>query len=187
MSNDRAANPRHYDVAIAGGGLVGASLACALEPLGLKVAVLEAIAPRASTPPSFDDRTLALNHASCRILEGLGLWPDIESSATPIRRVIVTELDRPGRVELDPAEMGADVMVRGLRAVVDYEFEFQLNGMNSKLNPAVESVFLMADARYQSISSSLVKEIAMFGGDISPFVPEAIARQTTERMADRAK
>ena len=85
------------------------------------------------------------------------------------------------------AEMGADVMVRGLRAVVDYEFEFQLNGMNSKLNPAVESVFLMADARYQSISSSLVKEIAMFGGDISPFVPEAIARQTTERMADRAK
>jgi pantetheine-phosphate adenylyltransferase len=83
------------------------------------------------------------------------------------------------------AEVGANIMVRGLRAVVDYEYEFQLYGMNSKLNPDVESVFLMADARYQSISSSLVKEIAMFGGDISQFVPEDIAVATTQRMADR--
>lgn len=99
-------NPRVTDVLVVGGGLVGASLACALAPLGLEMTLLEAAEPRQPDPPSYDDRTLALGGASCRILEGLGLWAGVEPSATPIRRVSVTELGRPGHVDLDAAAMG---------------------------------------------------------------------------------
>jgi 2-octaprenyl-6-methoxyphenol hydroxylase len=98
-----------HDVLIVGGGLVGASLALALDQLGLSVGVLEATAPREASPPSFDDRTLALGAASCGILRGLGLWPALEESATAIRQVIVSELGRPGRVTLDAGESGHDV------------------------------------------------------------------------------
>lgn len=97
-----------YDVAIVGGGLVGASLACALEPLGLKVALIEAVSFRAPSQPSYDDRTLALSASSCRILEGLGIWPALESNATPIRQIQVREFARPGRVIMDPDELGLD-------------------------------------------------------------------------------
>lgn len=97
-----------YDVAIIGGGLVGASLACALSPLGLRVALIEAVAFRAASQPSYDDRTLALSASSCRILEALGIWPALQSNATPIREIQVRELDRPGRVVMKPQELGLD-------------------------------------------------------------------------------
>lgn len=97
-----------YDVAIIGGGLVGASLACALAPLGLQVALIEAVAFRAASQPSYDDRTLALSASSCKILQGLGLWPSLESNATPIREIQVREYQRPGRVLMKPAELGLD-------------------------------------------------------------------------------
>ncbi len=70
--------------------------------------------------------------------------------------------------------IGASVIVRGLRAVSDFEYEFQMVGMNQKLNPDIETVFLMADANNQAIASRLVKEIAKLGGDVSPFVSEAV-------------
>ncbi|MEM6415823.1 MAG: pantetheine-phosphate adenylyltransferase [Pseudomonadota bacterium] len=82
-------------------------------------------------------------------------------------------------------EINADIIIRGLRAVSDFEYEFQMVGMNQALNDEVETVFLMADARYQSIASRLVKEIARLGGDISAFVPEEIGKRVLERM--RAK
>ena len=97
-----------YDVAIVGGGLVGASLACALAPSGLKVALVEAVAFKAASQPSYDDRTLALSASSCAILAALGLWPQIAGSATPIREIQVRELDRPGRVLMTPQELGLD-------------------------------------------------------------------------------
>lgn len=68
----------------------------------------------------------------------------------------------------------ADVIIRGLRAVSDFEYEFQMVGMNSFLNEEIETVFLMADARYQAIASKLVKEIARLGGDITSFVPDTV-------------
>jgi pantetheine-phosphate adenylyltransferase len=68
-------------------------------------------------------------------------------------------------------EVKANIIIRGLRAVSDFEYEFQMVGMNQALNDEIETVFLMADARYQSIASRLVKEIARLGGDISSFVP----------------
>jgi len=94
------------DIAIVGGGLAGASLAVALAPLGYDVRVIEAVASKAAAQPSYDDRTLAISHSSCRILSSIGLWESLEADATAIRKIYVTELNRPGRVVLDPAEMG---------------------------------------------------------------------------------
>lgn len=71
-------------------------------------------------------------------------------------------------------DVGASVIVRGLRAVADFEYEFQMVGMNRALDASVETVFLMADARRQAIASRLVKEIARLGGDVSKFVPPAV-------------
>lgn len=97
-----------YDVAIVGGGLVGASLACALAPMGLRVALLESVSFNAVSQPSYDDRTLALSASSCRILQGLGIWPAIADNATPIREIQVREFERPGRVVMEPAELDLD-------------------------------------------------------------------------------
>ena len=72
-------------------------------------------------------------------------------------------------------ELNADFIIRGLRAVSDFEYEFQMVGMNQKLNDDIETVFLMADVRYQFIASRLVKEIARLGGEIDAFVPAAVS------------
>ncbi len=71
-------------------------------------------------------------------------------------------------------DVGAQVIIRGLRAVADFEYEFQMVGMNRALDSSVETVFLMAEARHQAIASKLVKEIARLGGDVSRFVPPAV-------------
>ena len=79
---------------------------------------------------------------------------------------------------MDFAErMGASVIVRGLRAVADFEYEFQMTAMNQQLNREIETVFLMADPRHQAIASRLVKEIARLDGDISGFVPPRVAEK----------
>lgn len=71
-------------------------------------------------------------------------------------------------------DVGADVIIRGLRAVSDFEYEFQMVGMNRALNDDIEMVFLMAEAQHQAIASKLVKEIARLGGAISPFVSPTV-------------
>jgi pantetheine-phosphate adenylyltransferase len=67
-------------------------------------------------------------------------------------------------------DVGASIIIRGLRAVADFEYEFQMVGMNRSLDASIETVFMMADARRQAIASKLVKEIARLGGDVSKFV-----------------
>lgn len=79
--------------------------------------------------------------------------------------------------------MGASVIVRGLRAVADFEYEYQMAGMNQQLNENIETVFLMADVSLQPIASKLVKEIAMFGGEIAPFVSSAVREDVIARVA----
>jgi len=79
-------------------------------------------------------------------------------------------------------EQKGHIIIRGLRAVSDFESEFQMAGMNAALNPKIETVFLMADARLQAIASRLVKEIAAFGGDITPFVSPAVAAAVKAKM-----
>jgi len=80
-------------------------------------------------------------------------------------------------------KQGANVIVRGLRAVADFEYEFQMAGMNQQLNPNIETLFLMADVSLQPIASKLVKEIALFGGDISKFVSPAVRDDVMSRIA----
>ena len=78
---------------------------------------------------------------------------------------------------------GAGIIVRGLRAVSDFEYEFQMAGMNARLNPNIETVFLMASDRYQFISSRFVKEIGALGGDVKHFVSPRVAARLLDRFA----
>lgn len=91
-------------------------------------------------------------------IDALGPGPEIE--VHPYQGLTVTTA----------RDVGATVILRGLRAVADYEFEFQITAMNQQLDRGVETVFLMADPRHQAIASRLVKEIASLGGDVTPFV-----------------
>ena len=84
---------------------------------------------------------------------------------------------------MDFAEsQGASMIVRGLRAVADFEYEYQMAGMNQQLNNRIETVFLMADVALQPIASRLVKEIALYGGDVSRFVPTAVAGEVRDKV-----
>ena len=78
----------------------------------------------------------------------------------------------------------ARIIVRGLRAVSDFDYEFQMAGMNYRLDPEIETVFLMASERHQFIASRLVKEVARLGGDISSFVPAAVNRRVIQKYRD---
>src|SRR6187551_1608597 len=78
--------------------------------------------------------------------------------------------------------IGASVIVRGLRAVADFEYEYQMAGMNQQLNDRIETVFLMADVSLQPIASRLVKEIAIYGGNIARFVPPDVEVQVRARV-----
>jgi len=79
-------------------------------------------------------------------------------------------------------DVNAQMIVRGLRAVADFEYEFQMTAMNQQLDREIETVFLMADPRHQAIASRLVKEIATLGGDISKFVPGGVAQQLLTKV-----
>jgi 2-octaprenyl-6-methoxyphenol hydroxylase len=98
------------DVAICGGGMVGATLAVALAPLGLRIVLIEAVAPGAPEPPSFDERTTALANGSVRVYRTLGAWRGMEREATPIRRIHVSEQGRFGVARIDAAEQGLDAL-----------------------------------------------------------------------------
>ena len=112
-----------------------------------------------------------------------------------VRDEIVHILDREAaeRIEVRAFEsllmsfaesVGASVIIRGLRAVSDFEYEFQMAGMNARLNTEIETVFLMASDRYQFISSRFVKEIGALGGDVSHFVSPRVAVRLLERFSN---
>ena len=85
---------------------------------------------------------------------------------------------------MDFAEaQGASIVIRGIRGVTDFEYEYQLTGMNRALNPSIETVFLMAAVSLQPIASRLVKEIAIYGGDIAKFVPPTVRDEVVARVA----
>jgi pantetheine-phosphate adenylyltransferase len=107
------------------------------------------------------DERVAMVEAECG---AIGAAAGVEIVAHPFENLLIQ----------CAAEVGADMIVRGLRAVSDFEYEFQMVGMNRAMNDDIETVFLMADAQYQAIASKLVKEIARLGGDVSGFVPPAV-------------
>lgn len=113
---------------------------------------------------------------------------DIEERLAIVRREVA---DVAGLIEvvafdsllMDFAEReGAKVIIRGLRAVADFEYEYQMAGMNQQINPRVETVFLMADVALQPIASRLVKEIALFGGPIGKFVTPTVREEVVARV-----
>jgi pantetheine-phosphate adenylyltransferase len=130
---------------------------------------------------------------------GKGPLFDVEARVALVKDDIGTLKTRCGNpVEVRPfstllmhfaQDVGAGVIIRGLRAVSDFEYEFQMAGMNARINPGVETVFLMASERCQFISSRFVKEIGRFGGDISSFVSprikDALDRRWAEEKAGR--
>ncbi|MEL6473231.1 MAG: pantetheine-phosphate adenylyltransferase [Pseudomonadota bacterium] len=114
-----------------------------------------------------------------------------ERVATVTREI--EALSGPGRavVEVRPfdnllmhfaEQCGAQVLVRGLRAVSDFEYEFQMTAMNERLNPDIETVFLMADVQHQAVASRLVKEIAALDGKVSDFVTPQVERELLEKF-----
>ncbi len=99
-----------FDVAIVGGGMVGASLGVALQGLGVRIALIEAVPHDSAAQPSFDERTTALSNGSRRILETLGVWPALASAATPIARIHVSDRGRFGFARIDAAEQNLVAM-----------------------------------------------------------------------------
>ena len=156
-------------------------------------------------PGTFDPVTLGhtdIIYRAAKLVDRLIIGVAINEAKRPLfsleERVSTVErecadLTPPGsaRIEVRPfdtllihfaQECGAHVIVRGLRAVSDFEYEFQMTAMNEQLNREIETVFLMADVQHQAVASRLVKEIASFGGGISPFVSPLVKQQLLEKF-----
>lgn len=155
-------------------------------------------------PGTFDPMTLGhldIMKRASRLCDKLIIGVAINRSKNPVfgldeRVEMVENVVAPFRerieVEVKPFEgllihfveqCGASMIVRGLRAVSDFEYEFQMAGMNDRLNPNIETVFLMADPQYQTIASRLVKEIARLGGNIDPFVTPEVAVRLKDKYS----
>jgi pantetheine-phosphate adenylyltransferase len=107
----------------------------------------------------------------------------VEQAVEPLRSVTeVVVMPFQGLTMHFAREVGASVIVRGLRAVADFEFEFQMTAMNQQLDRDIETVFFMADPRHQAIASKLVKEIAELGGDVTKFVSPNVAQRLLEKV-----
>jgi len=196
------------DVAIAGGGLVGASLALALAPLGLKVALVEAVAPGGGVHPSFDERTTALANGSARIFRSLGIWRHMEREATPIRRIHVSDQGRFGVARIDAAEQGLEALGyvlpnrvmgaalwQGLAAASGIQVIAPARVLGSELAGDVRVLALEHSATTQQLRArlvvaadgarSLIREQAGIAADHWPYAQTAIiATITTQRFHD---
>ena len=84
-------------------------------------------------------------------------------------------------------KIGASVIVRGLRAITDFEYELQIAQINHKLNPEIDTIFFTTSQEYSYVSSSIAKEIALYGGDISGIVPESIRDDLFRKVKERTK
>jgi pantetheine-phosphate adenylyltransferase len=115
------------------------------------------------------EERVAMVEAECRTI---GAEAGVEIVAWPFENLLIH----------CAAEVRATMIIRGLRAVSDFEYEFQMVGMNRAMNDAIETVFLMADPNHQAIASKLVKEIARLGGDVDGFVPPAVATALEQRF-----
>jgi pantetheine-phosphate adenylyltransferase len=125
-------------------------------------------------------------HPLFSLEERVGMWQHEAPSLAKLASIEVVPFDN--RLQVDFArEVGASVVIRGLRAFSDFEYEFQIAAMNQRLNMDIETVFLMADPRLQAIASRLVKEIAMLGGDVKPFTSPFVADLLAKRCGELRK
>ena len=135
----------------------------------------------------FDEVIVAVVNASVRkaralfdIDERVGFIEDATSDLPNVRvqpfDILIVEFAR---------EVGATAIVKGLRAISDFEYEFEMAQLNRKLDPGIESIYVIASPHYSFLSSTGVKEMATFGGDVSDLVPPAVAAALGERLGDR--
>jgi pantetheine-phosphate adenylyltransferase len=117
---------------------------------------------------TLEERTAMIEQACAPIAQEKG----VEIVAEPFENLLIHFAE----------QVGAQVIIRGLRAVSDFEYEFQMVGMNRAMNDDIETLFLMADADHQAIASKLVKEIARLGGDVSSFVSPSVEKALLERL-----
>jgi len=179
-------------VTIVGGGLAGASLACALEPLDLDITVLEATPLDHDNQPSFDERTIALTYSSRRVLEGIGIWPEITSDAGPIHRIHISNRGHSGFARLDRSLIGTDALgyvvpTRTLGRVlterlrnnprIDYRCPAEANGIDH--DPRNSSIRVEVSGEH--ISSSLV--VLADGGRSS--LAQSMGLKTEEKQYDK--
>jgi 2-octaprenyl-6-methoxyphenol hydroxylase len=135
-----------YDILIAGGGMIGTSLALALAPLGLRVAVVEAVARQEDQQPSFDDRSTALSRSTQRMFEAMGLWEEVVAASTPISGIHVSDKGRFGFSRIEAEEQGVEalgyvVINRVLGAVLQSRL-LRTNGVDVKCPARIESIEL---------------------------------------------
>jgi pantetheine-phosphate adenylyltransferase len=153
-------------------------------------------------PGTFDPVTLGhmdIMRRATALVDKLVIGVTTNASKSPMfsleerMAMVRRETDGLGRAEIEVVAFdsllmhfaraqGASVIVRGLRAVADFEYEYQMAGMNQQLDRGIETVFLMADVALQPIASKLVKEIALYGGEIAPFVSPSVAADVKERV-----
>lgn len=138
-----------YDIVIAGGGMIGTSLALALAPLGLRVAVVEAVARKDNQQPSFDDRSTALSRSTQRMFEAMGLWDEVVAASTPISDIHVSDKGRFGFSHIDAEEQGVEalgyvVINRVLGAVLQSRL-LRTSGVDVKCPARIESIELGPD------------------------------------------
>ena len=119
---------------------------------------------------SLDERVAMVHKEAAHLVEEAGASFDV----VPFNELLMHFAER----------MGANIIIRGLRAVADFEYEFQMTGMNYQINPDIETVFLMADPKYQTIASKLVKEVAIYGGRIKSFVPPGVADAVLKKVPE---
>jgi 2-octaprenyl-6-methoxyphenol hydroxylase len=198
------------DLAIAGGGLVGASLALALAPLGLRIALVEGVAPVAGSGehPSFDERTTALANGTVRVFDSLGVWRHMAREATPIKRIHVSEQGRFGTARIDAAGQGLDALGyvlpnrvigaalwAGLRDCRGVDVIAPARATGSELADDVRVLAYERDGAGQRIAArlvvaadgakSLIRAQAGIGSDHWPYGQTAvIATITTQRFHD---
>ncbi len=157
-------------------------------------------------PGTFDPITyghIDIIKRACALVDKLVIGVAINRSKGPLflleeRVAMIEEIVRPisqesgCEIEVHPFEnlliqcakdVNATILIRGLRAVADFEYEYQMVGMNRALDDSVETVFLMADAKHQAIASKLVKEIARFGGDVSKFVAPSVKEKLLAKIS----
>lgn len=202
------AAPPVYDLAIAGGGLVGASLALALAPLGIRIALIEGVAPGGREHPSFDERTTALANGTVRVFRSLDVWRHMQREATPIRRIHVSEQGRFGTARIDAAEQGLEALGyvlpnrvigaalwEGLRACQGVELIAPARATGSELEGDARVLSFERDGAERRIAArlvvaadgakSLVREQAGIDADHWAYGQTAIiATVTTQRFHD---
>jgi len=159
----------NYDVVIVGGGMIGTSLALALQPLSLRVAVVEAVARASAAQPSFDDRSTALSRSTQRMFEAMGLWDEIRAASTPIKRIHVSDKGRFGFSHIDAEEQGVEALgyvvinrvlgevLKSALAGANIDFLCPARISDVQLGPDVASaVALQPDGRETPLRSSLL-------------------------------